>query len=284
MAQPGQTAPACDLSGIREAVCIHTSKVMDACRDKDCIEDLRVYLTRDSQTILDRADGAKVRSAELIFVDPTVESVPYNAGSYTVNITYYYKIIGDATLSGDRPMTVYGLAVFSKRVLLYGGDGCAKIFSSQLAPGCMDKKTLFRCNAPRAVVEAVDPMVLAAKIQDVSSCCRCDGELSDIPAGILACFDEDLVLGGEHQRLYVTLGQFSLIRMERDTQLLVPCFDYCIPTKECSDVAGISPAQDACDLFAQVEFPVEEFFPGRNDACVNPEESCTSCGAIYQTT
>ena len=28
--------PGCDLSAIREAVCIHTSKVMDACRERDC--------------------------------------------------------------------------------------------------------------------------------------------------------------------------------------------------------------------------------------------------------
>ena len=26
--------PACDLSGIREAVCIHTKKVLDACKEQ----------------------------------------------------------------------------------------------------------------------------------------------------------------------------------------------------------------------------------------------------------
>ncbi len=26
-----------------EAVCIHTKKIFDSCRDKDCIEDLRFY-------------------------------------------------------------------------------------------------------------------------------------------------------------------------------------------------------------------------------------------------
>ena len=66
---PDQT-PACDLSGIREAVCIHTKKVTDACRDKDCIEDLRVYLTRDSQAILDRCANARARCVELIHTVP----------------------------------------------------------------------------------------------------------------------------------------------------------------------------------------------------------------------
>ena len=38
---------------INEAVCIHTRKVYDSCRDKDCIEDLRVYPTAASQPDID---------------------------------------------------------------------------------------------------------------------------------------------------------------------------------------------------------------------------------------
>ena len=41
--------PVCDDRSIREAVCIHTKKIFDSCRDKDCVEDLRVYPTRCSQ-------------------------------------------------------------------------------------------------------------------------------------------------------------------------------------------------------------------------------------------
>ena len=33
--------PVCDLGNVREAVCIHTRKIFDSCRDKDCVEDLR---------------------------------------------------------------------------------------------------------------------------------------------------------------------------------------------------------------------------------------------------
>ena len=28
-------------AAVREAVCIHTKKIYDSCRDKDCIEDLK---------------------------------------------------------------------------------------------------------------------------------------------------------------------------------------------------------------------------------------------------
>ena len=127
--------PACDLSGIREAVCIHTKKVTDACRDKDCIEDLRVYLTRESQMILDRAGTARARCVELIHTDIHTEAVPYNSGFFTLDITFYYRVVADVTLGSCRPTAVYGLAVFSKRALLFGGDGSSKVFTDHTC-GC----------------------------------------------------------------------------------------------------------------------------------------------------
>ena len=53
---------------IKEAVCVHTKRVYDSCKDKDCLEDLRVYLTRGSQCIIDKAINAKCHSAELLWV------------------------------------------------------------------------------------------------------------------------------------------------------------------------------------------------------------------------
>lgn len=60
---------------LRNALSIHTKKITDSCRDKDCIEDLRVYLTRNSQQILDSAATAKVRCADLIYTYIDVETV-----------------------------------------------------------------------------------------------------------------------------------------------------------------------------------------------------------------
>ena len=36
----------CNPQDLRQAMSIHTRKITDSCRDKDCIEALRVYLTR----------------------------------------------------------------------------------------------------------------------------------------------------------------------------------------------------------------------------------------------
>ena len=46
---------------VKEAVCIHTNRIYDSCRDKECIENIRVYPTRCSQEILDCATSVKSR-------------------------------------------------------------------------------------------------------------------------------------------------------------------------------------------------------------------------------
>ena len=111
---------------------------------------------------------------------------------------------------------------------------------------------------PTAYVEAVDPIALHLKLVDANCNVCCDNDRHDIPACILARFGEALVTTDTGRRLYVTLGQFSIIRLERDTQLLIPAYDYCVPEKEC---AGGRCNDDPCEIFSQIRFPVEEFFP-----------------------
>ena len=76
---------------VKDKVCIHTDKVYDSCREKDCLEDLRVYLTRAGQEIADRAISVKIKSAEIIWVYSDVEPVAFNKGYYTVSVKYFFK-------------------------------------------------------------------------------------------------------------------------------------------------------------------------------------------------
>lgn len=62
----------------REAVCIHTDKVYDSCRDKDCLENIRVYLTACGQDIVDRAINIKCTKAEIIWVFSDQSRSKYN--------------------------------------------------------------------------------------------------------------------------------------------------------------------------------------------------------------
>ena len=250
--------PVQDNAGIREAVCIDTRKIFDACKDKDCIEDLRFYPTQDSQCAIDRAVSIKAGKAELLYVYIDVEPIGFNRGFYTVDVRYYYRVTADAFVGAVRPVEISGLCVFDKRVILFGSESSAKVFTSQAVSEGPDQQ-MRKCSVPTAVVEAVDPIVLNMKLVDVCECHPCDCELTEIPPCICSCFGSDLCFGSQGKRVYVSLGQFSIIRLERDTQLLMPIYDYCVPEKECACASGSE--DDPCEIFRHVKFPVDEFFP-----------------------
>ena len=196
-----------------------------------------------------------------------MEPVSFHRGFYTVDVRYFYKVTADAFVGAARPVEVCGLCVFDKRVILFGSEGSAKVFSSDLSVDGLDEQNLRKTNLPTAVVEVVDPIVLNMKLVDVCECHPCDCCLSEIPPCICSCFGSDLCFGGDGKRIYVTLGQFSIIRLERDTQLLMPAYDYCMPEKECT-CGGCE--DDPCEIFRHVQFPVDEFFP--------PNSAAGGCG------
>ena len=259
----------CRPEDLQAAMSIHTRKITDSCRDKDCIEDLRVYLTTGSQTVLDAAAGAKVRCADLLYSYIDVEPVTFDRDRYCVDVTFYYRVIADTLVSGCRPTTLYGLAVFSKRAVLCGEESHSHIYTSRTCLEGPDGPTKVSANLPTAVVEVLDPMVLGSKVRDVCEC-SCDNGVMQIPSWIRQRFDEDLVVTGDKKRLFVTLGQFSIIRLERDAQLVVPVLDYSIPTKECCDSPGC--AEDPCEMFSRIPFPEAKFAPRNCD-----REDC-ACG------
>ena len=241
---PGGTAPQ-----ITEAVSVNTRKIFDSCRDKDCVDDLRVYPTESSQTYIDSALSLRPRSAELLYVDVNVAPISFNRGYYTVDCTYFYRVTGETFPAGE---AVTGLAIFDKRVMLFGSVASVKTFHSEDTDPSVVVSEL-----PLAVVDSVDPIALRMKLADAGTPAPGEAEPREIPAFITAAFDEPLVLTDAGRRWYATLGQFSLVRLERDTQLLIPAYDYNVPEKECPG----SSEDDPCALFERIRFPVEEFFP-----------------------
>ncbi len=271
MSERCQDTLRCDPQDLQQALSIHTRKITDSCRDKDCIEDLRVYLTAGSQTILDTAAGARVRCADLLYAYIDVEPVAFDRNHYCIDVTFYYRILADAIIGAARPAPLSGLAVFSKRAVLCGEDSPAHIFTSDTRLGENDGLSVYSANRPTAVVEVLDPMVLSSKVREVCDC-KCQEATSvQIPAFIQDMFDEALVLSADSRRLFVTLGQFSIIRLERDAQLVVPVLDAAIPSRECCDAPGC--AEDPCEMFSRIPFPTGQFSPtGCTDRC-----SCNDC-------
>ena len=129
---------------ITEAVCIDTARVYDSCADKDCLADLRVYFTTPAQAVIDGAATVRCRSCEVLNVFSEIQKVPFSAGYYSVDATFFFMVALDAYTSPTAPpQTVYGLSVYSKKAILYGAEGSVKVFSSEYSPA-IDTQPPFR--------------------------------------------------------------------------------------------------------------------------------------------
>ncbi len=269
MSEQYQNMERCGPDGFQGAMSIHTRKITDACRDKDCIEDLRVYLTKSSQATLMQAASVRVRCAELLYAYIDVEPVAFDRNHYCVDVTFYYRVLADAVVGTCRPTTLCGLATFSKRAVLCGEDSRAHIFTSDTQLCGPDGASIRSTNRPTAVVEVLDPMVLSGKVKES---CDCGCELAaQVPQCVQTMFDEELITAQQQRKLYVTLGQFSIIRLERDAQIVVDVLSYAIPTKQCCEAPSGCP-EDPCEMFSRIPFPTQQFTPTGCDS--KPGDDC----------
>ena len=252
----------------RDTICIDTFRVLDSCRDKDCYEDVRVYLCEAGQDILDRTANVRVKCAKIVCAKIAVDEVPFNRGFYQVTTRYYIKITMEACVGNGRSQDFDGIAVIEKKVVLFGSEGNVSIFRSSDKTGfCSECNSAnASTNTPVGVVEAVEPIVLASKVVDCSHhcgycCCAC----CDIPEEATCCVVGTPVDAAEGNRLYVSLGIFSVVRIERPAQYLISASDYCVPDKECT----VNESDDPCSIFRNMAFPTNEFCPRSQNATDN---------------
>ena len=271
-----KTCQGIDLHNVKEAICVDTNRVYDSCADKDCLADLRVYLTDCGQSVIENATTVRPRSAEILNCVIEVEKVPFNKGCYSVDLTFFVKVCLDALTCPTAPATtVEGLVTFGKKCVLYGSDGNVKIFTSSFVPCDTDEQGVAGNTNPTAKVQCVDPIILDAQICRVCDCCNTLGESCEaVPRNICRCFEGNFCCNCE-KVVKVTLGIFTIIQLERDVQMLIPAYDFCIPTKECQ-----CNTEDPCDAFKRICFPIDEFFPPnlKNDSCASPFNPSGNCG------
>ena len=264
--------------GCNGTVCIDTDRVLDSCRDRDCFEDTRVYLTRTGEEVLANSSNVRTRSAKLLWAFVGVDEVPFNCGFYQVTVRYYIEVEFEACLGVGRSQCFKGLAALEKNVVLYGGEGRALTFTSSpynsycSIQECKHAQT----NDPVAVVETVEPVILGTKVSDCTCPCPC-GEYADLPDGVRTSFGEEILLNSTGPRLYVSFGVFSVIRIQRSAQLLVQATDYSVPDKECTAATN---NDNPCSLFRTMPFPVSQFrgLDCNNDNTSNNTRTGGVCG------
>ncbi len=266
-----------DLCSIKEAVCIQVEKIYDSCKEKDCIEDARVFFRDPDKVnwIINHAINVKARRAEVVKVFTDVEEVPFKRGFYTVDIKFFIKVTLDFFVpkhsGGLKIITVHGIVLFDKKVILFGSEGNVKIFKSHFMDHENDShgdSALQQDNLPIAKVEVAEPIALNARIAEVLENADdddCERVVPKIVSNMLDTVDFDetdldtddtrhLVIA---KKVVVTIGLFSIVKLARIVQLLIPAFDFCVPNKKC--VASTDEAP--CELFETIDFPIDEFFP-----------------------
>ncbi len=221
-------------------------------RDKDCLEDLPVYFTETEQAKIERALTVKAKSVEVLNVFLEVEPIPFNRGFYSVDMTFYFLVRLSAYYTPvSTADTVRGIAIFSKKVILYGSEGSVKVYDSETGFGEVNRAT----NSPRAVVQVVDPICLHSRLAEGNEC-DCVSEIN-FPNNIASLFEGSFV-SGSCRHVLITLGLFTIVQLERPVQMLIPAYDFCVPGKEC-----VTTTDDPCEVFKHIKFPTNEFFPPR---------------------
>jgi hypothetical protein len=240
----------------KEAVCIDAGRVYDSCCDRDCLEDLRCYFSTEGQALVNTATNVRVRGAEVAWVNVDVEPVSFNRGYYTCDLTFFFLIDFDLfTLPHSKAKCVKGLAIYNKKVILYGSEGNVKIFSNSVTrEDCADEQANKTTNMPKCVVQCVDPIALSARLGEIRDCYEC---CCSVPKHVCDCMGGGIAPDTTNTpAVYVTLGLFSIIQLIRNVQMLIPVYDFCMPEKRCSN-----DAEEPCDLFSRIKFPTDDFYP-----------------------
>ncbi|MBR5514927.1 MAG: hypothetical protein IKU52_01840 [Clostridia bacterium] len=248
-------------SNCSENVCIDCNRILDSCRDKDCFEDVRVYLSSYGQDIIEKTTNIRVKKTKVVWTQLGVERVQFNRGFYQITVRFYTKLIFEACLCPGKVEEFDGIAVTEKRIILYGSEGNVNIFKCEGGEQCFCEcptSDTATTNAPTVVCEVTDPIALGLKVakDEIKCCCCCCAE--DIPERVceslngMLC-DDDF----DRKKLYVSLGFFSVIRIERPAQYMITAREYTVPDKVCVETND----EDPCSVFAKMSFPINEFYP-----------------------
>ena len=245
----------------RDTVYIDTNRILDCCRDKDCFENVTVYFASPCAEALQTCVNIRTKSAEIIAANIGLDEIPFSPGFFQINIRMFLKIKFEICLANGRAEEICGLCVLDKSVILFGGEGNVSIFRSRADEGSFcaainaNKK---HTNLPTAVFEVASPIVLGTKVQDLMPGMRCGVCPCDIPECVAECFDGCLSYSSNMPRVItVSVGLFSVVRLERPGQYLVTGTEYAVPEKVCPPDCP----EDPCDMFRRMSFPVNEFYP-----------------------
>ncbi len=227
-----------------------------------------VHFTETDQMMIDKASNVRIRDVDVINVYIDLEPVPFHRGFYSVDMTFFFEVELDVFMApAAMPACIKGCVIYDKKVILYGSEGNVKLFCSDYAMDDPDTQSLPSKNLPKACVQVAKPIGLSAKLKEHKGCCS---PCCRIPHCICTRFGGNFATDCSEKKVFVTLGVFTIVQIERNVQMLIPTYDFCIPEKEC-----ITSSDDPCEMFSRIDFPTDEFFPPKVSEM---EEDHIGCG------
>lgn len=238
---------------IREE-CLITFKVYDACRQQDCLTENELGPARaaesgcirdehyhEGEIIVPPSNAAavtidKLRVKKVIIVDK--EPSPFKNGYWDIDLKYVFEYRLNFREADGSPIgCVKANSIFNKRVTLFGSVGSDIVLSTDLFNHLSGDSAMMNSD-PFILVEAKG-VALAAELE-YSRCARAQRDIEP----------------PEPNRVNVTIGLFTIIKLFRIVQLLVESRGFCIPP-ECEDISPLNP----CEFFDELDFPMDIFAP-----------------------
>jgi hypothetical protein len=159
------------------------------------------------------------------------------------------------------PNQIFELGLKAKEFVVYC---CLLRHSDKNTDNCFPSRRLIadECSMDKKTVDSalkeLEARGLIKKVCDLvpgmrSGVCPCD-----IPDCVAECFDGCVSYTSNMPRVItVSIGIFSVVRMERPGQYLVTGVEYAVPEKVCQPDCPENP----CEMFRRMSFPVNEFYP-----------------------
>jgi len=245
-----------------DVFCIDTSRIYDSSRAQDCLDSLRVILPPGVSDCLSECTNIKIKEIKVIWAQISADELPFNCGYYQIKVRYYFWVCLSCCDASCNVREFEGLAIADKCTVLYGGEGNVSVFTSnitdEVCPSSCISNVVAGTNRPKVVVEVACPVPLDVCVRE--NCCPTPFpcEYNAIPEQICSLFESGLdTSANQCVSLYISVGVFALIRIERPAQIIIPGCDFCIPD---SDKAPVT-VSDPCALFSSTPFPISEFYP-----------------------
>ena len=236
-----------------DAVPIKVDRVFDSCSDRDCLSNVQILM--DGGELPPNVTLVKSRCVKVSDICMNIEPEPFNRGFFSIDLTYTFRV---ELMAYERacgsPTLLTGTAYAGKNVILYGGESSSKTFFSNGKPCSSGEECSESVNLPTAAVQVVEPIALETRVGMV--CPPAPEGSSAVPI----------------RTVIMTLGLFSVVELFRPVTILVPTYEYTIPTKECR-----ADTESPCAVFDKIRFPAEEFSPGSVNGMGDFSPDC-GCG------